>query len=100
MVAADMVEADKAAAVSAATNKTFTSEGAAKVEAVEGTAVKKSIMVLAGPGPTPVTAVGSKRAATPSDSTPSQKRVCGPWKQRYIVLFRSLFFFPLLLEQC
>jgi hypothetical protein len=42
--------------------------------------VEKSIMESVGPSSNVAPAAGSKRAATPIDSTSSQKQFCGAWK--------------------
>jgi hypothetical protein len=63
-----------------------TEEADAKKPAAAGVA-EKPITESVGPNPTLAPVVGSKRAATQSDSTPPWKWFHGAWKQRYIVLF-------------
>jgi membrane protein involved in colicin uptake len=84
--ATNKVAADKAAADKDITDERATEEAAAMKTAAAG-AVEKSVMESAGPGSTLAPVAGSKRAATPSKSTPHQKHFHGAWKQRYVVLF-------------
>jgi hypothetical protein len=64
----------------AVADKALTDERTDEGPAAEKTAAEKSVMESAGPGSTLASAVGSKRAVTLSNSTPSQKWFRGAWK--------------------
>jgi hypothetical protein len=87
---ADKVAVDKAVTEKATTDRATMNKAIMDERATEEAAAKKTVMAGAtetyvmesvDSGSTLALAAGSKRAATPSDSTPPQKQFHGAWKQ-------------------
>jgi hypothetical protein len=95
----DKAVVDRATTDKAITNERVTVEADAKKTAVVAVA-EKSTMESMDPDPTLALSAGSKRVATPSDSTPPKKHFYGVWKQRYAILVSCLFFVPIPFELC